>query len=98
MDEADSRTLAAIVEQTRNQKVRVDHTACAQLLHHIQTMPSIRDVHPIEEGKLSRRQPAGQLFTFLGGDAGTEVRPGPLDFRGPPSRHQLNRPGRRSGS
>jgi hypothetical protein len=38
------------------------------------------------------------LFTFLGGDAGTEVRPGPLDFRGPPSRHQLNRPGRRSGS
>jgi hypothetical protein len=52
------------VEQTRHQQLIVFYARRTQTCDDIQPMPAIGHVHPIEESKLPRRQPASQLRTL----------------------------------
>ena len=87
MDQPDARPLAAVVQQTGHKQVRVRGAGRAEVRDHVQAVAAICDMHPIEQLERLGGEPAGQFVALSRRNAGTDVRPGPPELRGPPAAH-----------
>jgi hypothetical protein len=80
MDEASSRPLPAVVQQTGHKEIAVYDTEATQLRYNVEAVAPVGREHPIEELELARFEPFGQFVPLSGRYPGACVRPGSPDL------------------
>src|SRR3990170_3845182 len=95
LPDAHCEALRGVVEQAREQEIRVAVPGGAQDGHDVEAVAPVGRVHRLEERHLRRRQPAGQRDPFRRGDATGEVADELAGLTRPPRAHS-GRPARSS--